>query len=172
MLTSFPMNPYASYLGAQDPVQVIASTPARLSSLLDQIGPGCIESAAAPGKWSVREIVSHLADCEIAFAFRLRQALAEPHHIIQPFDQEQWAANYAAYNGPAALALFKALREWNRELLISLPPEAFSKPVRHPERGEMNFQALVETMGGHDVNHLKQLEAIAQKAEQARPASS
>ncbi len=75
-------------------------------------------------------------------------------------------------NGPAALALFKALREWNRALIASLPPEAFSKPVRHPERGEMTFQSLVETMGGHDVNHLRQLEAIAQKADQGRPAPS
>jgi hypothetical protein len=47
------------------------------------------------------------------------------------------------------------------ELIASLPPEAFAKPVSHPERGTMTFQAIVETMGGHDLNHLGQIERIA-----------
>ncbi len=60
------------------------------------------ESSAnpAPGKWNAREIVCHLADTELVFAFRLRQAIAEPDHIVQPFDQDKWASNYAAYDLP------------------------------------------------------------------------
>ncbi len=172
MLTSIPMNPYESQLANKDPLQIVASTPVRLTSLLDQIGAEAVQSAPAPGKWSVREIVCHLADCEIAFAFRLRQTLAEPRHVIQPFDQEKWAATYAGYNAPAALALFKSLREWNRLLIASLSPEARSTRVTHPERGDMTFQVLVETMAGHDINHLRQLEAIAGRAGLSQPAAS
>lgn len=154
------MNPYASFLGTRDPRQVIASTPARLQESLDSLGESRANQAPAPGKWSVREIICHLADCEVVFAFRLRQTLAEPHHVIQPFDQDLWALNYAAYDAPAALAVFTAVRDFNTRLIASLPPDAFSKPVSHPERGTMTFQNIVETMGGHDLNHLAQIEKI------------
>ena len=154
------MNPYASFLGARDPRQVIASTPVRLRESLDSLGDERANKPPAPGKWSAREILCHLADCEIVFAFRLRQTLAEPHHVIQPFDQDLWARNYAAYDAPAALAVFTAVRDFNTRLIASLPPEAFSKPVSHPERGAMTFQTVVETMGGHDLNHLAQIEKI------------
>jgi uncharacterized damage-inducible protein DinB len=155
------MNPYASFLGDRDPRQVISSTAGRLSEFLDALGEARAAESPAPGKWSVREIICHLADCEIVFAFRFRQTLAEPHHVIQPFDQDLWAKNYAAYDAPSALAVFTAVRNFNVQLIASLPPEAFSKPATHPERGTMTFQTIVETMGAHDLNHLGQIEKIA-----------
>jgi len=161
------MNPYASFLGDRDPFQVIAATAKQLSSLMDTIGPQRVEQAPAPGKWSAREILCHLADCELVFAYRLRQALAENHHVIQPFDQDQWARNYGAYTVSQALALFSAAREWNLALLRSVSPEAMEKQVTHPERGTMTFRTMVETMGGHDINHLRQIEAIAGKSQAA-----
>ncbi|HUX66039.1 MAG TPA: DinB family protein [Terriglobales bacterium] len=157
------MNPYAKQLGGLDPLEVIAATGLQLNSLLAAIGPERAERPWAPGKWSPSQIACHLADCEIAFAFRLRQALAEDHHRIQPFDQDQWAAAYrtGAYELAAALAVFAAVRQWNLALVRSLPPAAFDKQVTHPERGPMSYRALVETMAGHDRNHLAQLEAVA-----------
>jgi uncharacterized damage-inducible protein DinB len=154
------VNPYASFLGTLDLRQVIASTPLRLREFLDSLGEARANQPPAPGKWSVREILCHLADCEVVFAFRLRQTLAEPHHVIQPFDQDLWARNYAAYDAPSALAVFTAVRDFNCKLLASLPPEAFATPVTHPERGTMTFQSIVETMGGHDLNHIAQIEKI------------
>ena len=47
--------------------------------------PEQVEVPIAPGKWSVREVVAHLADCELVFSFRLRQTLAEEAPVIQPF---------------------------------------------------------------------------------------
>jgi len=155
------MNPYASSLGPRESREVIASTAGRLRELLDSLGADGSSKSPAPGKWSVREILCHLADCEIVFAFRLRQTLAEPHHIIQPFDQDLWASNYAAYDAESALAVFTAVRDFNLKLIASLPPDAFSKPVTHPERGTMTLENIVETMGGHDLNHLGQIEKIA-----------
>jgi hypothetical protein len=153
------VNPYASFLGTRDPRQVIASTPVRLRESLDSLGERA-NKPPAPGKWSAREVLCHLADCEIVFAYRLRQTLAEPHHVIQPFDQDVWARNYAAYDAPSALAVFTAVRDFNTKLIASLPPHAFSTPVSHPERGTMTFQTIVETMGGHDLNHIAQIEKI------------
>ena len=155
------VNPYASQLGKLDPLEVIAATPAELRALVDALGSKRIEQPRAPGKWSAREIVCHLADCEVAFAFRLRQTLAEERHVMQPFDQEEWAKRYAGYSVESALATFSALRQWNLALVRSLDAADLAKPVNHPERGDMTLQTIVETMGGHDRNHLQQVEEIA-----------
>lgn len=155
------LNPYAKFLEGQDPLTVLRATPSRLKNLAAIIGPARIAQPPAPGKWSPRDILCHLADCEIAFAFRLRQTLAEDQHRIQPFDQEKWAAPYAAFDANEALATFSLLRRWNLLLIESALPHHAHKPVTHPERGSMTFSTIVETMGGHDLNHLAQLERIA-----------
>ena len=155
------LNPYASFLGTRDPKTVISETGARLADLARRLGAQKLERSPAPGKWSPREILCHLADCEIVFATRLRQTLAQPHHMIQPFDQDDWARQYSSFTAEGALAVFTAVRHWNQALIRNTPAEAFAKPVSHPERGDMTFQTIVETMGGHDLNHIQQLEKIA-----------
>jgi hypothetical protein len=80
---------------------------------------------------------------------------------MQPFDQDAWAKRYAGYSVEAALATFSMLRQWNLALVRSLGAADLAKPVNHPERGDMTFATILETMGGHDRNHLKQVEEIA-----------
>lgn len=155
------MNPYAKQLGDRDAKAVVAETSDKLSALVERLGPDGLKRSLGPGKWTMSEVLCHLADCEVAFAFRLRQALAEPNHVIQPFDQDHWAKPYATLDGRTALETFSALRQWNLALLENLPDNAFSKRVTHPERGEMTFQTLVDTMAGHDLNHLRQIESVA-----------
>ena len=159
------LNPYARFLDAgpslAEVAEILAATPATLVSLAKAIGPERIDSAPAPGKWSAAQILCHLADCEIAFAFRLRQTLAEEHHILQPFDQDRWAAPYANIPAQQALATFAALRDWNLTLVHNAPADAAGKPVTHPERGAMTFSTILETMAGHDRNHLAQLQGLA-----------
>jgi hypothetical protein len=156
-----PTNPYASFVGTREPRDVVETTPLELHRLAGRIGVARLTTPRAPGKWSARDILAHLADCEIAFGFRLRQVLAQDNHIMQPFDQDKWAEPYATMDANAALELFEALRNWNVALLKTLTPAQFQKKTTHPERGEMTFATIVETMAGHDINHLKQLEEIA-----------
>jgi hypothetical protein len=153
-------NPYATYMAGRDPIEITAATPDLLESLLQSSGPEKLTLTPAPGKWSVRDILCHLADCEVVFAFRLRQALAEEHHVIQPFDQDNWAATYGAYDAGMALAAFSAVRQWNLAFIGGLKPADFNKPLNHPERGDMTLQVVVATMAGHDLNHLRQVEAL------------
>src|SRR5258708_35038196 len=112
--------------------------------------PEAVNKAPDAGKWSFRQIVCHLADTEIAFGFRLRQALAEPNHIIQPFDQDRWADRYDSYDLASALELFSALRGWNLLLLKAVGAEDFARPVSHPERGAVAFRTIMETIARHD----------------------
>jgi hypothetical protein len=155
------MNPYASFLDNRDPVSVIAATSAELARILNSFPADRVTAAPAPGKWSARDIVAHLADTEIVFAWRLRQALAEDHHVVQPFDQDVWSKTYGAFDARSALAVFSAVRSWNVTFIRQMSPADLARPVTHPERGTMTVQTIVETMGGHDVNHLRQLTAIA-----------
>ncbi len=155
------MNPYASFVGDRDPIEIIENTSRRLSEIVTRLPASNLEWRPAPGKWNAREILCHLADCEIAFAFRLRQTLAETNHVIQPFDQEKWAGMYGGLSTRAALSAFSSLREWDLALIQETSAEAMKKKVTHPERGAMTFRTIVETMAGHDLNHIVQLDAIA-----------
>ena len=155
------LNPYASFLGDQDPVAVITKTPQRVAALLNPLSSERLDAPRAPGKWSAREIVAHLADCELVFAFRIRQTLSMDDPVIQPFDQGVWAERYAAYDFISAIAMFDAARRWTVELLAGLDRADWQRPTTHPERGAMTLRTIVETMGGHDLNHLGQLEEIA-----------
>ena len=154
------LNPYAKFLGGRDPIEVIESTPAHLAQLTSRLTPAQLDHSPAPGKWSVREIVAHLADCELVFGYRLRQTLADHHPTIQPFDQARWAERYANHDFASALRLFDAARAWNLILIPATTPADRLRPTTHPERGTMTFWTLVETMAGHDINHLQQLERL------------
>lgn len=156
------LNPYEKYLDGRPLDDILASTPSELASLLDAMGPEKSAQPPAPGKWSPAEIVCHLADCDLAFGFRLRQTLAEDNHVVQPFDQEKWAATYSGITPAEALATFFAIRSWNLTLIRRTLPAAAGRRLTHPERGAMTFQTIVETIAGHDLNHLAQLRRIAE----------
>jgi hypothetical protein len=155
------LNPYAKFLDGRPLETILSSTSHEIANKLQMIDPERLCQPPAPAKWSPAEIVCHLADCEIAFAFRLRQTLAEDHHVLQPFDQEKWAVHYKGILAREALAAFTVFRQWNLQLIGKSLPASASKPVTHPERGTMTFQTIVETMAGHDLNHLAQLKRIA-----------
>ena len=153
------LNPYAGALGQREPVEVIATTPEKLERLLGKLSPEQIERQPAPGKWSLREIMAHLADCDLAFGFRLRQGAAG-FEMIQPFEQDDWARNYGAYDFPSALTTYRALRAWNLAFIRSLTEEQKVRTITHPERGTMTVWTIVETMAGHDLHHLTALEKL------------
>jgi DinB superfamily len=153
-------NPYAALLGNQDPLHVLVETPRRVKSIAELLGDAGLDEPWAPGKWTGTEILCHLADCEVAFGFRYRQALAEDHHVVQTFDQDLWAKQYPL-SPDIAFQAFSALRLWNLDLLRKATAEILEKPVSHPERGEITFRNLIEVSAGHDLNHLQQLEKLA-----------
>jgi hypothetical protein len=154
-------NPYDKFLDGRPFETILTSTSGALASALAAIDPDRHSTPIAPGKWSPAEIVSHLADCEIAFGWRLRQILAEDSPLLQPFDQEKWAATYSGITASSALETFTALRAWNMQLIKKALPAATVRAGTHPERGRVTFQTIVETMAGHDLNHLGQLTRAA-----------
>ncbi len=124
-----------------------------------------------PGKWSIRQIMAHLADSEMVAAGRLRQIIAEDQPRLQAYDQNAWAANldYSKRKTSQALETFRRIRGENYELLKDLPAPTFDRAGMHSERGEMSLKFLLQLMAEHAENHAAQLrtrraEFKAQKA--------
>jgi uncharacterized damage-inducible protein DinB len=151
------MNPYENYLDGRNVIDILSATPSSLQSMIAGLTVEELDVPTRPGKWSLREILAHLADCEIVWAFRIRQALETPGATVTPFDQDVWAKRYAAYSAAGALRVFLALREWNLALLTTVTAAERSNLLTHPERGTFPLMELLESIAGHDLNHLTRL---------------
>jgi len=146
----------------QEPLKVQATTVGRLARAMRGANRQKLARRPAPGKWSVNEIIAHLSEGEIVIGYRMRMIAGAPGTPIQAFDQDSWAAagNYAARDAKKSLALFRAVREANLDWLRRLRPEQWKHYGMHAERGQESIEAIVSMMAGHDLNHLKQVEAL------------
>jgi hypothetical protein len=124
----------------------------------------------APGKWSIRQIVAHLADTELVFAQRFRQVIAEDNPTLIAFDQDAWARNleYSRRKPKASLETFRRLRAESHELLKDLPESAFERTGNHTERGVVTLRRLVETAADHAESHARQTQAIREAYKEAK----
>src|ERR1017187_4071367 len=153
-------HPYAQLLGERDPLAVLAETQERIPAIAQSLGTEGLKRTYAPGKWSAAQVITHLADCEIAFGFRVRQIIAEPAVGIQTFDENQWARHYDRVDGLAAAQTFHTLRAWNLALFRRLSAEELDTAAMHPQRGQENASTAIRIIAGHTLNHLAQLEKI------------
>ena len=149
-------------LQGQDPLKIQGATAGKLGRMVAGASKQRLGKKPAPGKWSTNEILAHLAECEVVFGYRLRAILGAPGTPIQPFDQDQWAAagDYAARDAKKSLALFRAVRTANLDLLHGLKPEQWKLSGMHAERGEESIEVIAQMIAGHDLNHLRQVEAL------------
>jgi len=121
-------------------------------------------------KWSVRQIVCHLADAEMAAGMRLRQLIAEDHPTLQAWDQNAWATklDYDKRKISEALELFRVARHSNFDVIKDLPEDAFSRTGTHTRRGEMSLLQFTRLCAEHVENHVKQIAAARASYKQYR----
>ncbi len=150
----------------KSPLQVQAGAARKLAFTIRGLTPAQLRRRPAPGKWSIAEILAHLADTEIGIGFRLRQVLSVNGIPLQAFDQDKWAAaaNYNAQRPAQSIADFRVLREKNLRLLKSVPRKQWRNYGMHAERGKEPVATIVAMIAGHDINHLRQVEALARAA--------
>jgi hypothetical protein len=151
-----------SYAQGKQPLAVQAATAQKLERLIKGTSPAKLRKRPAPEKWSVSEILAHLADAETVGSFRMRLILGAPGTPIVPFDQDAWvtSGHYEKRDPRKSLELFRALREANLALLKSLKPEQWKHYGMHAERGQESIEQIVRMFAGHDLNHLQQVERI------------
>lgn len=151
-------------LGDQDPVKVLSSTPSALAAMIERAPHGVASTPEADGKWSMTEVIQHLADSETVWAYRLRKVLAEDQPVLSGYDQDLWARRFRYADVPIveALTLFTSCRKSNLRLLNQLTDEDLQRVGVHSERGRETVQHMVALYAGHDLVHLRQIDRILQ----------
>ena len=146
----------------KDPLKTQSATSKKLANLVKRAAPSKLRKRPAQDKWSVAEILAHLADTEIVVGWRIRSILGAPGTPIQAFDQDAWAAagNYAKRDPRKSIEQFRAVRDANLALYKALSPEQWGHFGMHAERGEESLQRILHMMAGHDTNHILQIERI------------
>jgi len=150
------------FVDGKDPLRVQRETPKKLQTLIKPLSKKQLTQRPEPGKWSVGEILAHLADAELVGSWRMRLILGNNGVSLQPFDQNVWADIFAyARRDPAAsLETFRVLRESNLAMLKALPKDLWENYGMHQERGKETISHIVRMFAGHDLNHLGQIEKI------------
>ena len=149
-------------LGSREPMDVLRETPGELGRAIASLTPEQIKTPEAPGKWSVAQVLRHLADSEVVWGWRMRLILAQDRPTLTGYDQDLWAErlHYADADPFESLETFHVLRRDNLRLLDRATPEDLQRVGVHSERGEESADHLRRLYAGHDLLHLRQIERI------------
>ena len=155
-----PTTPYSHLLGDRDPIDALRQTPEQIRRIAASWSPADFERRYAPGKWTAGQVLTHLAQTEIALGTRARMALTTPDYTAQNFDQDEWMVRESRLTGADALGAFVAVSRMNLALFESLAPSDRAVSLSHPEYGALTIDWIVYQMAGHQIHHLKQLATI------------
>jgi hypothetical protein len=149
-------------VGTRNPLAVLRETPAAVRRVVDGLSERQLSQREAPGKWSMRHVVRHLADSEIVWGWRLRLVLAQERPALTGYDQDLWAdrLGYAEANVAQAIEELALLRRTHVGLLEAAPPADLLRVGVHAERGEESVAHMMRLYAGHDLLHLNQLARI------------
>jgi uncharacterized damage-inducible protein DinB len=155
-----PQTPYTVDLAGRDPIEAIGDTIARIAAMTANWTPAEFERSYAPDKWSARQILTHLAQSELAFGTRARMALTVPNYVAQSFDQDLWMARELELDGRAAANAYLAAGGMNLAFFERLSDADRQTPLTHPDYGTLAVDWIIHQTAGHQIHHLKQLEQI------------
>jgi hypothetical protein len=146
----------------QDPIKLQSASPKKLTRLIKGVSTAKLRKRPAPDKWSVAEILAHLADVEIVIGWRMRSILGSPGTPVQAYDQNAWvtAGHYEKRDPRKSVELHRVVREANLALVKSLSPDQWKHYGQHAERGQESIEHIVRMVAGHDINHIRQIERI------------
>ena len=151
-----------AHVEGKQPLAVQGATAKKLERLIKGVPTSRLRKRPAPDKWSVSEILAHLADAEIVIGFRMRFILGAPGTPVAAYDQDSWliSGHYEKRDPRKSVEQFWVVREANLALLRSLTPEQWKHYGIHSERGQETIEHIVRMTAGHDINHLQQAERI------------
>ncbi len=158
------------YVEGQDAIKVQRTTAPKLKKAIQGLTPVQLRWRPEPAKWSIAEILAHLADAEVVASWRMRSVIGENGITIQPFDQDAWASVFEYQKRDAKLSLetFRVLRENNLAMLKEIPKQTWDNYGMHLERGKESIDHLTRMFAGHDTNHVLQVERIAKQLKSAK----
>ena len=155
-----PTTQYSRYLGDLEPVCAIRQNVERVRAITHGWTTERFERSYAPGKWTGRQILTHLAHTELALGNRARMALSTPDYAAQRFDQDAWIARETRVTGREAVDAFTALARLNGALFEGLSSGERQVAMSHPEYGTITVDWIIHLLAGHQIHHLQQLERL------------
>ena len=149
-------------VGDRDPLDILRATPEALRRVIDGVTIQELRQPERPGKWSIVQVLQHLADAEVVWAWRMRLILAQDRPVLTGYDQDRWADRLGYVDAEPAQALeeFTVVRRGNLRLLDRATPEDLRRVGVHAERGEESVEHLRRLFAGHDLLHLRQVDRI------------
>lgn len=149
-------------VGGREPLSVLRETPAAAERAVDGLSPAELRQPEAPGKWSLAQVLQHLADSDLVWGWRMRLILAQDRPALTGYDQDLWAErlHYADADPREALEQLRVLRRGNLALLARATPDDLKRVGVHSERGEESVGYLCGLYAGHDLLHLRQMARI------------
>jgi DinB superfamily len=142
-------------------------SPKQIAAAVSGLPEKTLRYKPSPDKWCILEILGHLVDIEIVYAYRMRQMLADRKPVIAPMDQDDWARNlgYLQESPPELVALYGLNRHHTLKLLHRLKPGDLQKSAYHPElKRDVTLAEYIAMMGEHGANHLEQIEWLKKQA--------
>lgn len=149
-------------VGGREPLSVLRETPAAATQAIDGLSAAQLGKPEGPGKWSIAQVLQHLADSDLVWGWRLRLILAQDRPTLTGYDQDRWAERlqYADADPQEALEQLRVLRRGNLRLIARATPEDLERVGVHSERGEESVGYLCGLYAGHDLLHLRQIARI------------
>ena len=150
------------YLGSQNALTILAATPGKLARAIAGVSLARLSKPPAKGKWSVRQILAHLAEDEMVWGYRIRKILEKNGVAIEGFDQARWAVTgrYGKIDPRLSLEMHRALRKANLALFAGLSRSEWKRYGRHSEFGRVTIEKIARQLAGHDLNHMLQMKRI------------
>jgi uncharacterized damage-inducible protein DinB len=150
-------------LGDKDPLNVLRQTPSVVARSIEMMTREKLRTPEGPGKWSMAQVLQHLADSDLVWGWRLRLILAHDRPELTGYDQDLWAErlHYADADPDEAMSMFALLRRANLKLIDRATPQDLKRVGVHSERGEESIEYLIRLYAGHDLLHLRQIDRIS-----------
>ena len=161
-------------LGDRDPLAVQRTQSAALRAAVAGLTSDVLRRPEAPGKWSIVEVLQHLADTELVYGYRMRMIVAHDDPPIQGYDQDRWAGrlHYRDVDPAEALEQHDVLRRANLRFLERLAPAEWERTGIHSERGPESVRHVVRLVAAHDLLHLRQIDRIRRAVSSLAPSPS
>jgi hypothetical protein len=153
-------------LGSRDRLEVLAELHPWLVNRVQGVPDAVLRRPERPGKWSVIDVIQHLADSDLVAGFRTRMILTEEQPSLQAYDQDRWASElqYRYVSLGQALEQLRGLRTANLHLWQGLNPAQLQRVGMHSERGLESVEHILRLMAGHDLVHRRQIDRILSSA--------
>jgi uncharacterized damage-inducible protein DinB len=118
-----------------------------------------LDTPTGPGKWSVRQLVHHIADANMNAFIRMKLIASEEKPILKPYDQDRWMAQADGKTGriESSLSIIKGVNERWVLFLQSLPEASWSRAGIHLENGKVTIEDLLRLYSKHGETHTQQI---------------